>query len=186
VDEQSEQQHFIRETMIRLQAHELKIAALESDKKNLTQYTIELQGKLKENTTKAHNDFKMLSNGLNELKSQKERIDEISNKRAQRADNIKPALMPTRLRRSEVSIQDYFVRLNTTSIHQVKYSETVEIILNLLENDKSKIKHNESYYKTLIKAFGSKNSSVLESVHKIIMEVGGINQKITMYMQSGV
>jgi hypothetical protein len=55
-----------------------------------------------------------------ELKSQKEKIDELNLKKNQKMETGRSAILPAKIayaKKSELPINDYFVRLNTTSIH---------------------------------------------------------------------
>ena len=70
----------------------------------------------------------------------------------------------------DLPIEDYFVRLRTTSVHNVKYADTIDILVNLLHIEEQALKVSSDTeavvikqisqyenYKTLLKGLQSKN-----------------------------
>lgn len=77
---------------------------------------------------------------MKSLKSQRETIDEIAatkkNVVQERESIINKKLLPTNgviMSKRKLPIEDYFTRLKTTSIHNIKFAESVDVLLNLLE-----------------------------------------------------
>ena len=68
--------------MIRIKAHEEEIKLLKEDKESVSKFAMEIKAKLYETYDKAAKDKKMLQEGLLELRSQREKINELSHKKS--------------------------------------------------------------------------------------------------------
>ena len=91
-----------------------------------------------------------------------------------------------------LAVQDYFIRLKTTSVSADKYSETLELLFDLYRNEQIEsrrlgmkllsdtlsfqIKIPENY-RVLVKALASKNSKVLTVAFKFIKEIGELEDR---------
>ena len=143
--------------------------SLLKEKEDLTAFCITLKNALQENQIRSKNDHKVLEEGLNDLRNKREKIDEINKLRNERITEKDKARMSKLLPTGVVStkqlpIEDYLTRLRTTSIHNAKFAETIDILLNLLnmqvergeDQIKNIISHDENY-KVFLKGLGSKN-----------------------------
>jgi len=91
-----------------------------------------------------------------------------------------------------LAVQDYFIRLKTTSVSADKYSETLELLFDLYRNEQIEsrrlgtkllsdtlsfqIKIPENY-RVLVKALASKNNKVLTVAFKFIKEIGELEDR---------
>ena len=90
------------------------------------------------------------------------------------------------------NLNDYFIRLKTTSISSEKYAETLDVLYELFKNEQAstvkkttKLDGNSATlqlklpenYKLLLKAFSSKNSKVLHTVFKMVRDLGDIDDR---------
>lgn len=103
----------------------------------------------------------------------------------------------------ETPLQDYFVRMKTTSVHHPKFAESIDILLNLLNSEQENLETRmaqykgknqdvanfvgyqrvrqmilePSNYKILLKGIQSKNSGVLYAIHTILITIGDIQKE---------
>lgn len=96
-----------------------------------------------------------------------------------------------------LAVQDYFIRLKTTSVSADKYAETLELLFDLYRNEQIEsrrlgtkllsdtlsfqIKIPENY-RVIVKALGSKNSRVLSVAFKFIKEIGELEDRAADYV----
>lgn len=62
---------------------------------------------------------------------------------------INKKLLPTNgvvMSKRKLPIEDYFTRLKTTSIHNIKYAESVDVLLNLLEIEAEQVQQKLAHY----------------------------------------
>ena len=116
----------------------------------------------------------------------------------------KKVILPTvsvLMQNKQIPVEDYFVRLKTTSIHHQKFAESTDVLLNLLELEQEGIRKKQltytgtnvsqlnleakmrqkvsapQNYKILLKGIASKNQAVVLSVHRIIMLIGDMQSQ---------
>ena len=96
-------------------------------------------------------------------------------------------------------IDDYIVRIKTTSVNSDKMGSTFDSLYELLKNEKSiaqkhgltleknlnsillKLRHPD-IYKFLLKAFGSRKPGVIVALFRLIKELGGYENKKEEYL----
>lgn len=141
-DEKKENDQFVREVMIRLKGETDKVQILEKEKADLTKFAFELKASMLEIQSKARKDKQVLHDNLSDLKNQRQKIDEINRMREQNVRSRKVdgsrAILPGSAAGSgnqNRQIEDYVTRLKTTSIHNEKFADTVDVLKNLLDSE---------------------------------------------------
>lgn len=200
-DDKLEQEQMIREIVIKLKSEQARVAILEKERQELTEFCHKLKGQYQELFIKNQNEKKTLTEGLQGLKSKREIIDEMYKMKQERGDlEKKKVILPTEAAlttQKKNTLEDLFIRLKTTSPHHVKFLETTSVILNLLkaeQDQQAKFRDREglladlptnlksvtlqlldaSNYKVMIKGFQSKNQQALITLHDIVTALGNL------------
>jgi 5'-3' exonuclease len=142
---------------------------------------------LQERSVESNNEKKALREFLSRLEQEKGLVEESS--KAKEKDFSSYRIGKTS---RPLTVQDYFIRLKTTSVSADKYAETLDLLQDLYRNEQLEsqkmgtkllsdslsvqIKIPENY-KVLVKALASKNTRVLNTAFKFLKEIGELEDR---------
>jgi hypothetical protein len=147
---------------------------------------------LHERSVESNNEKKALRDFLNRLEKEKGLTEEAnSRERDFSSYRVAKASRP-------FNLNDYFIRLKTTSIASDKFAETLEVLYELystetlnakksaskLDNNSvtAQLKHRDQY-KLFLKALASKNAKVLHSTYKMVRDLGDIEDRVDEFIE---
>ena len=194
-DRYNEIEHSYKEINLKYTSMEKNYNFIERDRENSHAKVIELTQLLEERSIESNNEKKALREFLSRLEQEKGLAEDGSRKKEQDFSSYRVAKTNRPL-----AVGDYFIRLKTTSIHAEKYSETLDVLIDLYKNEQAEAKRlgikllSDSlsmqlkipeYYKLVCRAFASNRAKVIQSTFKLVKEIGELEEKTEEFIQSG-
>ena len=189
-NEELEQKH--QEMSLKFESLESSYQQMSAERQGSHSKIQELAELLSKRVVESNNEKKTMRDFLIRMEREKgllEKQKQATNEQAQRQMARPP---------KELSLYDYFVRLKTTSISSDKFAETLDILFEILTSDRKqnadvtstsakqieKQLLQEDNYRLLLKAFPSKNNRVLSVLYNLVQELGGIQDKVPMFLET--
>jgi len=120
-----------KEMTIRFQGLEKSYHYIEKERESSHQRILELTNMLNERSVESNNEKKALRDFLARLEKEKGLSDEKGKQMEKDFSSFRVAKQTTK----PFNMQDYFVRLKTTSVSSDKYAETIEVLYELYKTE---------------------------------------------------